>query len=124
VYTRFLREDCDRHEISIWVNIFTKKLTFIEESHGAQNRAEASYKLFEYFDNPRAYIIPMRHVNFKMATIERLLYFSNTADMRTLGVATDVSRKVSSLSKRLIPKMLSLTHIPMKNKGTYRIQIV
>lgn len=124
VYNRFSKEDCDRHEIHTWVPIFKEKLLCFEEAQVAQTRAELSYRLFKHFDNPRSLILPMRHVNFKMSLIERLLYFADKKQLKTLGISTDLANKLSLLSKNLIPTMLSLKHTPMKNKQTHAIQIV
>lgn len=124
VYNRFSKEDCDRHEIHTWVPIFKEKLLCFEEAEVAQTRAELSYVLFKHFDNPRSLILPMRHVNFKMCLIERLLYFADKKQLKTLGVSSELANKLSVLSKNLIPTMLSLKHTAMKNNKTYPIQIV
>ena len=124
VYTRFSREDCDRHENSVWVDIFKEKLTSFENRNTPQTRAEASYRLFEHFNNPRAYTLVERHLNFKMAVIERLLCFSDKKELRLLGVNSELSEKLSRLCKNLIPKMLSLKYVPMRSLHTCRIQIV
>jgi hypothetical protein len=106
------------------VPIFKEKLTSFEKKEGPENRAEISYRLFKYFDNPRTYTLPIRHVNFKLTLIERLLYFADKKDLKSVGVSHGLANKLSILSKNLIPKMLSLKHIPMKIKRTYPIQIV
>ena len=124
VYKRFSQEDCDRHEIAVWVEIFKKYLTTVETVDNRQTKAEVSYTLFNQFNNPRSFILPLRHVTFKMAVIGRLLYFGNKKDMKKMGVSSELANKLSMISKNLIPKMLSLKYIPMKNRATYPIQIV
>ena len=98
VYTRFSKEDCDRHEIHTWVPIFKEKLLCFEDAHVAQARAEMTFQLFKQFDNPRSLILPMRHVNFKMSLIERLLYFADKKELKAAGVSTELANKLSLLS--------------------------
>ena len=124
VYKRFSQEECDGHEITVWIDIFKKYLTAVESTESRQTKAEVSYTLFKQFNNPRSFILPVRHVTFKMAVIGRLLYFADKKDMKRMGVSPELSGKLSRLCKQLIPKMLSLKHIPMKNTKSYCIQIV
>jgi hypothetical protein len=124
VYKRFSQEECDAHEIYIWTAIFKVYLTAFETGDSRQKRAELSYTLFNQFNNPRSFILPMRHVTFKMAVIGRLLYFADKKDMKRMGVSPELSGKLSRLCKQLIPKMLSLKYLPMKNTQSHCIQIV
>ena len=124
VYKRFSQEECDGHEIYIWTEVFKVYLTAVETGDSRQKRAELSYALFKQFNNPRSFILPIRHVSFKMAVIERLLYFADKKAILNMGVSPELSGKLSQLCKQLIPKMLSLKHIPMKNTKSYCIQIV